>query len=128
MNMAKFVFEVDEDIESFRSILGNCAAGLPIGERRRGVLNKASRTLTPIDVVDESPNSVKIEVYVPPPDPVIDARTWLAGQALGGWITALAARSNEPGYDDKYATRESARLARHTADALLAELAKETQP
>lgn len=41
------------------------------------------------------------------------------GQALSGWIAALARRNAEPGYTDKSAAVEAARLAAITADAAL---------
>jgi hypothetical protein len=58
----------------------------------------------------------------------MDLRDYSAGQALSGWIVALAQRRDEPGYDDDAAAHEAGRLALVTADAMLAERAKAEAP
>jgi hypothetical protein len=48
-------------------------------------------------------------------------RDRFAAAALTGWIKALADRRKEPGYDDKSACYEAARLAGITSDAMMEE-------
>lgn len=58
--------------------------------------------------------------------PGMDLRDWFAGQALAGWISALAVRRNEPGYSDEGAAYEASRLSGITADAMM-EARKQTE-
>jgi len=124
-NVAKFVFEVrDGDEQWLRDLLHDVC--MRSAGRDVAVINDVLRSLTPLDVVGDLPRRAEIAPAPPPAAPALDARTWLAGQALAGMLSGDMSYAMFQNFDRTRIDYDG--FARHSVrytDALLAELAKE---